>query len=226
MPFGLGHALSMKAIHGGKAKHDTSDSQKIATLLRGGMLPQASVSPAAMRATRDLLRRRTHLMRKRAALLAHGPNTNSPYTLPEIGKKSAYKANRDGVAERFDDPAVPKTIAVDLALITSDEKMLSDLALCILKTAKQHDAPTLYLLQTVPGMGKILSLVLLYDIHDIDRFPRGQDCASSCRLMKCAKASGGKRVGTSGHKIGNAHLKWALSEAATLCRRGNEPGQK
>ena len=68
IPFVLGHALSMQAIHGGKAKNDKIDSQKIAALLRGGMLPQAYVYPAEMRATRDLLRRRTHLMRKRAEL--------------------------------------------------------------------------------------------------------------------------------------------------------------
>src|SRR5262245_4837208 len=55
LPFVLGHALYMKAIHGGKANNDTLDSQKIAVLLRGGMLPQASVSPAEMRAPRDLL---------------------------------------------------------------------------------------------------------------------------------------------------------------------------
>jgi hypothetical protein len=48
----------MNAIHGGKAKHDTIDAQKMAVWLRGGMLPQAYVYPAAMRATRDLLRRR------------------------------------------------------------------------------------------------------------------------------------------------------------------------
>jgi len=226
IPFVLGHALYMKAIHGGKAKNDKIDSQKIATLLRGGMVPKAYVYPAEMRATRDLLRRRTHLMRKRAELLAHVQNTNSQYNLPEIGKKIAYKANREGVAERFDDPAVQKTIAVDLALITYYDQMLSDLELFILKTAKQHDAQTLYLLQTVPGIGKILSLVLLYDIHQIDRFPRVQDFASYCRLVKCAKESAGKRLGTSGNKIGNAHLKWAFSEAATLFLRGNEAGQK
>jgi transposase len=216
----------MKAIHGGKANNDKIDSQKIATLLRGGMLPKAYVYPAEMRATRDLLRRRTHLMRKRAELLAPVQNTNSQYNLPEIGKKIASKANREGVAERFDDPAVHKTIAVDLALITYYDQMLSDLELFILKTAKQHDAHTLYLLQPVPGIGKILSLVLLYEIHDLDRFPRVQDFASYGRLVKWAKESGGKRLGTSGNKIGNAHLKWAFSEAATLFLRGNEPGQK
>src|SRR5438093_1676185 len=225
IPFVLGHALYMKAIHGGKAKNDRIDAQKVAVLLRGGMLPQAYVYPAAMRATRDLLRRRLHLMRKRAELLTHIQNTNSQYNLPEIGKKIAYKANREGVAERFPDPAVQKSIAVDLALLDHDDRLLRDMALTILKTAKQHDANTLYLLRTVPGIGKILSLVLLYEIHDIQRFPRVQDVVSSCRLVKCAKASAGKRYGTSGSKIGNASLKWAFSEAAVLFLRDNPAGQ-
>jgi transposase len=216
----------MKAIPGGKAKHDTSDSPKIAVLLRGGMLPHAYVYPAPMRATRDLLRRRTPLMRKRAELLAHVQNTNRQSNLPEIGKKLAYKANRAGVAERFAELAVHKTIEVDLALITYDDELLQDLELAILKTAKQHDAHTLYLLQTVPGIGKILSLVLLDEIHDIDRFPTGQDFVSYCRLVKCAKESAGKRLGTSGEKIGNAHLKRAFSEAAALFLRHNPAGQK
>jgi hypothetical protein len=58
IPVVLGHALYMKAIHGGKANNDKLDAHKMAVLLRGGMLPQAYVYPAAMRATRDLLRRR------------------------------------------------------------------------------------------------------------------------------------------------------------------------
>jgi len=118
MACGLGQALSMHAIHGGQAKQDKIDAPKIAALLRGGLRPQASGSPAERRATRDRWRRRTHGMRKRAELLAHVQNTNSQYNWPEIGKKIAYKANRAGVAERLSDPAVPKTIAVDLALIT------------------------------------------------------------------------------------------------------------
>lgn len=152
-------------------------------------------------------------------------NTNSQYNLPEIGKKIAYKANRDGVAERFTDLAVQKTIEVDLALITYYDELLKDLELSILKTARQHDAQTLYLLHTVPGIGKILSLVLLYEIHDIDRFASVQDFVSYCRLVKCAKESAGKRLGTSGKKIGNGHLQWAFSEAATLFLRNNAAAQ-
>ena len=94
------------------------------------------------------------------------------------------------------------------------------------QTAKQHDANTLYRLQTVPGIGKMLSLVLLYEIHNIHRFPRVQDFVSYCRLVKCAKESAGKRYGTAGKKIGNAYLKWTFSEAAVLFLRHNAQGQQ
>jgi hypothetical protein len=70
------------------------------------MIPQAYVYPAEMRATRDLLRRRMHLVRQRAEWLAHVQQTNSPYNLPGIGKQLAYKANRAGVAARVPEPAV------------------------------------------------------------------------------------------------------------------------
>ena len=66
----------------------------------------AYVYPQQMRATRDLLRRRTYLVRGRAELLAHVQNTNYQYNLPDIGKKIAYKANRQGVAERFPEEVV------------------------------------------------------------------------------------------------------------------------
>ena len=52
--FILGHALYMRAIHGGKAKNDKIDSLKIATLMRGGTFPVAYTYPQAMRGTRDL----------------------------------------------------------------------------------------------------------------------------------------------------------------------------
>jgi transposase len=113
--------------------------------------------------------------------------------LPDIGTKIAYKTNRAGVAERFAAPAVQKSIAVDLALIDYDDQLLRDLELAIVTMAKQHDANTLYLLQTVPGIGKILSLGLLYERHDLARFPRVQDVVSYCRLVKGAKESAGQR---------------------------------
>ncbi|MDZ7379252.1 MAG: transposase, partial [candidate division KSB1 bacterium] len=91
IPFVLGPALYMKAIHGGRAKNDKIDAHKIAVLLRGGMIPMAYVYPAEMRSTRDLRRRLMHLMHKRSELLAHIQNTNSQNCRPQFGKKIAYK---------------------------------------------------------------------------------------------------------------------------------------
>jgi transposase len=223
--FVLGHALYMKAIHGGKAKNDKIDAHKIAVLLRGGMFPQAYVYPSEMRATRDLLRRRCHLARKRAELLAHIHNTNSQYNLPEIGKRLAAKANREDVADHFPDPSVRKTIEVDVSLIDHYDQLLGEVELYLTRSAKTDDVQTFARLQSVPGIGQILALVLLYEIHDIRRFPRVQDFVSYCRLVKCAKESSGKKVGTSGKKIGNVHLRWAFAEAAVLFIRQSKPGK-
>ena len=53
-----------------------------------------------------------------------------------------------------------------------------------------------------------------------------QEFVSYCRLVKCSRQSAGKLRGTGGAKIGNAHLKWAFSEAAALFLRANPKGQK
>jgi transposase len=121
---------------------------------------------------------------------------------------------------------VQKRIEVERALIDHSDTLLREVERSVLKTAKQPDANTLYLLRTVPGIGDILSLVLLYEIHDIQCFPRGQAFISSCRLVKWAKESAGKRYGTSGTKIGHADLQWAFSEAAVLLLRANPAGQQ
>ena len=68
-------------------------------------------------------------------------------------------------------------------------------------------------------------MVILYEVYDIHRFPSVQKFTSYCRPVKCSLTSAGKFKGTGGAKIGDVHLKWAFSEAATLfkikCDRAN-----
>lgn len=219
IPFVLGHALSMKAIHGGKTKNDRLASQKIAKLLRAGMIPMAYVSPKAMRSTRDLLRRRMHFVQHRSNLLTHIQQTNAQYNLPKIGKTLKYKGNREGVAERFGDASARKTVEVDLELIAFYDRMIRKLEWHIVRTAKAHDPMALQLLRTIPGIGQILSLVMVYEIQDMTRFPKVQQFASYARLIHPVKESAGKRTGTANGKMGNAYLKWAFSEAVMLFLR-------
>lgn len=226
IPFILGHALYMRAIHGGKSKNDRIDSHKIAALLRGGLIPQAYVYPRKMRATRDLMRRRNHFMRKRAELFSHTQNTASQYNLADPLGRIAIPKNREGVIERFDIPCVQKSIGANMAMIETYDVVIAELERDIVKSAKSHDPVTHALLKTIPGVGRIIALNLLYEIENIKRFPRVQDFVSYCRLVKCVKESNGKIYGSSGKKIGNAHLRWAFSEAAQLFLKGNEPGKK
>jgi transposase len=121
---------------------------------------------------------------------------------------------------------VRRSIEVDLELIDHYDLLIESLERYILRLAKQHDPQDLMLLRTVHGIGRVISLVILYEIHDIHRFPRVQDFVSYARLLKCARESAGKRHGSSGQKIGNVHLKWAFSEAAVLFLRANPLGLK
>jgi transposase len=214
----LGHALYMKAIHGGKSKNDKIDAAKIARLLRGGTIPFAYVYPKGMRETRDLLRRRTYLVHKRAEVITHLQNTNSQYNLPPFGKKLAYAANREelNVAERFTDPSVRKTVETDLALIDAYDPLIGELELYLTRTAKVDDPQAYARLLSIPGVGKVLALVLLYEIHDVRRFASAGPFLSYCRLVRCAHESAGKKKGSGPMKVGNAHLRWAFAEAACL----------
>ena len=219
IPFVLGHALYMKAIHGSKTKNDKIDSHKIAVLLRGGMIPMAYVYPAEMRSTRDLLRRRMHFMYKRSELLSHIQNTRNQYNLPEFKGCISRKRNRAGISEQFEDVSVRKSIELNLTLLKQYDILLNDVELYLTRHAKEHDPNNLYLLHTIPGVGKILALVLLYEIHDINRFERVQNFTSYSRLIKPQKKSAGKVTGSGNRKIGNAYLKWAFSEATLLLIR-------
>jgi transposase len=226
IPFVLGHALYMKAIHGAKAKNDRIDSAKIAALLKGGTFPMAYVYPQEWRSTRDLLRRRLHFVRKRGELVVHIRNTYHQYNLNPPSAKLRYRANRAGAADAFSDSSTQKTIAIDLAVSDRLDRVIGDLETFLTRRIKMHDPDNFHRLRSIPGVGKILAMTFLYEIYDIERFPRVQDFASYARLVKCAHESAGKRSGTGGAKIGNAYLRWAFGEAVLLMLRNNDELKK
>jgi transposase len=156
IPFVLGHALYMKAIHGGKAKNDRVDAHKIATLLRGGAFPLAYVYPRGMRATRDLMRRRLFFVRRRSELFTHIRITFHQLNLPAPAAAFHHPRNRIGLAEAVADPIVRANVEADLAMAERLDDIIRQLERTIRQRA-QIDAPeTLELLQTIPGVGRVL----------------------------------------------------------------------
>ena len=224
--FVLGHALAMKIIHGSKTKSDKIDSQKIAMLLRAGMFPKSYVYSKEMRATRDLLRRRMRLTRMRAELQGHITMTVDQHNLPALPVRTKTKSTRSAIAPQFPEGPVREMIQLDVDLMNDLDGHLLKLERSLQCQAQTHDPVGYQLLRTIPGCGKILSLVVLYEIGSIERFETVQKFASYARLVRGDKESAGKRLSGGHPKMGNAFLKWAFSEMAVLFLRGNPGAQK
>ena len=202
------------------------DSEKIVQLLQGGLLPQAYVYPREMRATRDLLRRRLYLVHQRAELLAHVQLTHHQYNLESPGARLSYRANRAGVAERFLEADARRSVAIDLGLIEQYDATIRSMELHLEHRAQEQRGDDFLLLQTWPGIGRILALTLLYEIHDVARFAKVQHFCSYARLVRCAHESAGKTVGHGGKKIGNVFLRWALGEIAVSSLHHSDAAKK
>lgn len=207
-------------------KNNRIDSEKIAGPLRSGMLPEAYAYPAEMRSTRDRLRRRLYLVRKHAELESHIRNTRMQYNAPAFEKRIHRVANRDGISERFADPMMRASIDVDTKLLEALQEQIVSIEQQVAAQAKGHDPGALALLRTIPGIGPTLGMTLLYEIGDIDRFPKVGNFISYARLVKCMHESPGKRSRSRHSKVGNAYLRWAFGEAACFFLRANPRGQK
>ncbi len=186
----------MKAIHGGKAKNDRIDSFKIAKLMRGGTFPLAYVYPKEMRATRDLLRRRTKIVRHGADLKAHVVNTTSQYNLPPNKLNLKDVSAREQLKATFSDISVQRNINLDMVILDCYAEQLSKVEWFIETQARQHNPVHLQILKTIHGIGRILSLTIIYEIGNINRFETVQNFSSYARLVKCKAESAGKIYGT------------------------------
>jgi transposase len=211
--FYLGHALYMKAISGHKRKSDPLDAETIANLLRTSYFPEAYPYPKEMRPTRDLLRRRHRLVRLRSESYTHIQLVCHQYGITDVATSDIRdKDRRDHFLGRFRTDDIITNIQTDLDLIDVLTPVIHGLEALILKQARHHRHLDYALLQTVPGVGQMIALNLIYEIHDIHRFKTVQRFSSYCRVVKCERSSNGKSKGRRNQKIGNPYLKWGLSQ--------------
>lgn len=213
IPFYLGHALYMKAVHGGKNKNDSLDSKHITDLLRSNLFPLAYAYPPEMRAVRDLLRRRRYYVDLRAAAYRHIQMVYMQQGLGELAlPRLSCKAKRESLMAPVTDPNVCLAVAADIRQMNTLDEVIAILESKIFAEAKAHDRTAFNLLQTIPGVGATLAYTILYEVHTISRFSSPQTFSSYCRLVKPERTSGGKSTGAGNSKIGNPHLKWAFSQ--------------
>ena len=124
--------------------------------------------------------------------MAHIRISNYQYNLPPFntgGMDVKYRIPE--IIEHFPDPIVQENVKTDLTIIQHLKTEIKRLEEKILGLARRNNSVDLSILQSLPGAGKILPLTLLYEIHDIKRFPTVQKFCSYGRLVKCMKESNG-----------------------------------
>lgn len=220
LEFVLAHALYLKAIHGGKNKNDRIDSEKLTHLLRSNLIPPAYAYPAAKRPVRALLRQRTSLVWQRVELLQRVSTMQMAQGKTPVPKFSNNRSKwLDALLATHDDPCHRFGLGQDVALVTHFDDAIQAIEKELLTITRRTGARDFALLRTIPGVGKVLALTILYEVESIGRFPSVQNFLSYSRLVKGTVASAGKIKGLRGAKLGNPYLRWALGEAAVLGKR-------
>ena len=222
LPYVMAHAYYLRTIQNHKHKNDKRDSQELADCLRTNRIPPSFVCPRAIRPIRALVRRRLAFVQNRARILgfsmidlmAHGLKTPQIHARSKARWCAALRASFHEPIQQFITEANVQTVEHYNRQIERMEQALTRHA----STAHTQD---FNLLLTIPGVGEVLALTILYETIDIHRFPSVKDYVSYCRLAKGVEESGGKRLGSRGAKIGNPYLKWAFVEAACLAKRSN-----
>jgi transposase len=206
IPFVLGHALGMRAVHASKTKSDAHDAYTIARLLKGGNLPLAYPYPRERRSLRDLLRARLRFVRLRARTYGHVHTARRQLNLPPVSGDVKYKSKRGAIPESIPDRHVRRSVAADLELLDPLDALIRHLERDLEVAVQEHYEKEMALLQSIPGVGLILSMTVLLEIDTIAP----------------PLESAGKKVGVGCRKQGNAWLKWAFSEAAVLSAQKDE----
>lgn len=223
LEFVLAHALYLKLIHGGKNKNDRIDSEKLAHLLRNNFIPPAYVYPSERRPLRALLPQRMNYVWERSALQTHlSMNQTSEGLIPAKKKGEDRDTWEADILAQYSNPLHKIAVSCDMQLIRAYDEQIKKIEKEIIMQVKQHMRRDYYLLNSVTGIGTILSMTILFEIDTIKRFPTVKDFLSYCRLVKGSVASAGKLKGLTGGKMGNAHLRWAFGQAAVIAKRKDQ----
>ncbi|MGO8699670.1 MAG: IS110 family transposase, partial [Limisphaerales bacterium] len=216
-PVVLANPAAMEQYDGLKHADDKSDGFFLAEMLRLKILPTGNICDRAVRPVRDLLRRRMGLVHKRTSLILSLKSLHTRMTGRDLGT-GAIKALAPLDAEKlFEHPADQLITRLDLQLVEHLGRSIKAIEGAILATVKQM--PDYQVLQTTPGVGKILGLTITLETVDPRRFASPGDYASYGRCVDSRRMSNGKKKAENNGKCGNKYLAWAFVEAANFAQR-------
>jgi transposase len=220
----LANPAGIRKYKGLKHSDDNHDAFWLAHLLRLGIVPEGYIYPEADRLIRDLLRKRGHLVDLRTSLI------NSQQGI--LRRNTGQKLTINKMKQSTEDHVAPLLAGQeDLVLSGLVSKESIDYLIGQIKriesAVKEKTRKPFEGLQTIPGVGIVLSLTIMLEIGDIKRFPKVGNFTSYCRKVPTEWQSNEKKTGKGNKKNGNKYLAcWAFSEAAELARRFDETARK
>src|SRR4029077_19731976 len=213
----LANTTAIEQYKGLKNTDDESDARWLAHLLRLGILPEGYIYPKAERPVRDLLRKRSQLVRQRTTNLLSIQNLMTRNTGSSLSANQIKGLDVQQVDELLPNGDLALAVKANLSVMCSADEQTK----IVERTVTQRDkiSPQFSFLKTVPGIGQILALTIMLETGDIRRFSSVGNFASYCRCVGSQKLSNGKRKGSGNTKNGNKYLSWAFVEAANFAIR-------
>jgi len=208
----LANTAAIQQYNGLKYTDDNSDARWLAHLLRLGVLPEGYIYPRADRPVRDLLRKRSQLVRQRTTNLLSIQNLMTRNTGSSLSAKRVKGLDVQQVDELLPNPDLALAVKANLSVLYSADEQVQLLEQIVTQRVKLR--PQFSFLKTVPGIGEILALTIMLETGDIRRFASVGNFASYCRCVGSQKISNGKTKGKGNTKNGNKYLAWAFVEAA------------
>jgi transposase len=215
----LANTAAIQQYEGLKYTDDHSDARWLAHLLRLGVLPQGYIYPKAERPVRDLLRKRSQLVRQRTTNLLSIQNLMTRNTGESLSTNQIKGLDVQQVDELLPNGDLALAVKANLSVMCSADEQTEILERTVTQRVKLR--PQFCFLKTVPGIGQILALTIMLETGDIRRFASVGNFASYCRCVGSQKISNGKRKGKGNTKNGNKYLAWAFVEAANFAIRFN-----
>jgi len=226
-PVHLVNTAAVRPYEGIKYSNDWTDAAWLAHLLRLGLLPEGYIYPRQQRPMRDLLRKRSQLVRQRTAQLLSVGNILTRNTGVRVTGSELKQLSLEEVGERLSQPQVALSADCSLQVAGMLDKQIDRIEQEVQTQLKLDRAAhqTLQLLETVWGVGQILGRTILLESGPMSRFATVGDYSSYCRAVSSQSWSNGRLKGEHNAKCGNRYLGWAFVEAANYAARSYRQAQ-
>ena len=216
----LVNTAAVQTYSGLKHTDDKDDARWLAHLLRLQILPTGYIYPKEERAVRDLLRKRSQLVRQSSTNILSLQNILARNTAQSLSSYKIKKLNDDQAESLIDDPNITLSLKCNLNVIRCLQTTIKEIEITVLKQTRIREE--FKKLLTVSGIGEILGLTIMLESGDMKRFPKVGNFSSYCRCVKSERFSNGKKKGEGNRKNGNKYLAWAFIEAANFAIRYND----